>query len=261
MAKRKTSKNTEPAGLELLSNGLLVRKSNMEVVGIHRCADKSDLRHLVIPEGVKSIGDKVFSRHSEIISVRFPESLEKIGALSFWMCNELQKITIPKNVKIIKSSAFQSCGNLVEVKLNEGLLVVEDYAFAGTEVKKLDLPKSVRVLGDNAFERVNAINIRDNSLPHNLMRAISPANWSRYWQYYSCNIPMVVEVSVNKRVIYLPKFMDESDMSLCECALNSGVPELDETSTSMARAVRHHTILLLQRILIFTLLDVNRLMS
>lgn len=228
MAKRKTSKNTEPAGLELLSNGLLVRKSNMEVVGIHRCADKSDLRHLVIPEGVKSIGDKVFSRHSEIISVRFPESLEKIGALSFWMCNELQKITIPKNVKIIKSSAFQSCGNLVEVKLNEGLLVVEDYAFAGTEVKKLDLPKSVRVLGDNAFERVNAINIRDNSLPHNLMRAISPANWSRYWQYYSCNIPMVVEVSVNKRVIYLPKFMDESDMSLCECALNSGVPELDE---------------------------------
>lgn len=83
MAKRKTGKNAKQAGLELLSNGLLVRKSNMEVVGIHRCADKSDLRHLVIPEGVKSIGDKVFSRHSEIISVRFPESLEKIGALSF----------------------------------------------------------------------------------------------------------------------------------------------------------------------------------
>lgn len=35
MAKRKTGKNAEQAGLELLSNGLLVRKSNMEVVGIY----------------------------------------------------------------------------------------------------------------------------------------------------------------------------------------------------------------------------------
>ena len=39
-----------------------------------------------------------------------------------------------------------------EVELNEGLLVVEDYAFAETEIAKLDLPASVRVLGDNAFE-------------------------------------------------------------------------------------------------------------
>lgn len=44
MAKRKRGKNAEQAGLELLSNGLLVRKSNMEVVGIHGSTDKSDLR-------------------------------------------------------------------------------------------------------------------------------------------------------------------------------------------------------------------------
>ena len=107
MAKRKTGKDAELAGLEVLSNGLLVRKSDMEVVGIHRCADKSDLRHLVIPEGVRSIGEKAFSKHSEIISVSFPESLEKIGALSFHMCHELQKVSVPKNVKIIRASAFQ----------------------------------------------------------------------------------------------------------------------------------------------------------
>ena len=70
MAKRKRGKNAEQAGLELLSNGLLVRKSNMEVVGIHGSTDKSDLKHLVIPEGVKSIKDNVFSRHGEIVSVK-----------------------------------------------------------------------------------------------------------------------------------------------------------------------------------------------
>ena len=165
MAKRKTSKDTELAGLEVLSNGLLVRKSDMEVVGIHGCADKSDLRHLVIPEGVRSIGEKAFSKHSEIISVSFPESLEKISASSFWMCNKLRTVSIPKNVKIIKASAFQGCNSLTEVKLAEGLLVIEDYAFAGTEVVKLDIPASVMVLGDNALDNVNAVNIRSADMP------------------------------------------------------------------------------------------------
>lgn len=227
MAKRKTGKDAELAGLEVLSNGLLVRKSDMEVVGIHGCADKSDLRHLVIPEGVRSIGEKAFSKHSEIISVSFPESLEKIGISSFWLCNELRAVSIPKNVKIIKACAFQGCDHLAEVKLNEGLLVVEDYAFAGTEVAKLDLPASVRALGDNALADVNAVNIRSADIPHNLIRAISPADW-HYWKYDSSNTPMTVEISINGRVIYLPKFINESHMGLCECALNSGVPGMEE---------------------------------
>lgn len=228
MAKRKTGKDAELAGLEVLSNGLLVRKSDMEVVGIHGCADKSDLRHLVIPECVKSIGEKAFSKHSEIISVSFPESLEKIGISSFWMCKGLRTVSIPQNVKIIKACAFQGCDHLAGVKLNEGLLVVEDYAFAGTEVAKLDLPESVRALGDNALADVNAVNIRSADMPHNLIRAISPTDWHGYWKYDSFNIPMTVEISINGRVIYLPKFINESHMGLCECALNSGVPEMEE---------------------------------
>ena len=228
MAKRKTGKDAELAGLEVLSNGLLVRKSDMEVVGIHRCADKSDLRHLVIPEGVRSIGEKAFSKHSEIISVSFPESLEKIGALSFHMCHELQKVSVPKNVKIIKASAFQGCNSLTEVKLNKGLMVIESHAFSYTEISKLDLPESVRVLGDSALDNINAVNIRSAGIPHNLIRAVSPADWHGYWKYDSCNIPMTVEISVNGRVIYLPKFVNESDIGLCECALNSGIPEMEE---------------------------------
>lgn len=228
MAKRKTGKDAELAGLEVLNNGLLVRKSDMEVVGIHGCTDESDLRHLVIPEGVRSIGEKAFLGHSEIISVSFPESLEKIGALSFWLCNNLRAVSIPKNVKIIKASAFQGCNHLAEVELNEGLLVVEDYAFEETEVAKLDLPASVRVLGDNALANVNAVNIRSTDMPHNLIRAVSPADWHGYWKYDSFNIPMTVEISINGRVIYLPKFINESHMGLCECALNSGVPEREE---------------------------------
>lgn len=228
MAKRKTGRDAELAELEVLSNGLLIRKSNMEVVGVREHADECELRHLVIPEGVRSIGEKAFSRHSEIISVSFPESLEKISASSFWMCNKLRTASIPKNVKIIKASAFQGCNSLTEVKLTEGLLVIEDYAFAGTEVAKLDLPASVRALGDNALADVNAVNIRSADMPHNLIRAISPADWHGYWKYDYDNIPMTIEISINGRVIYLPKFINESHMGLCECALNSGVPEMEE---------------------------------
>ena len=129
MAKRKTGKDAELAGLEMLSNGLLVRKSDMEVVGIHRCADKSDLRHLVIPEGVRSIGEKAFSKHSEIISVSFPESLEKLAFQASGCVRDCGRSVSPENVKIIKACAFQGCDHLAEVKLNEGLLVVENYDF------------------------------------------------------------------------------------------------------------------------------------
>ena len=87
MEKRKTSKNTEPAELELLSNDLLVRKSNMEVVGIYGCADKNDFRHLVIPEGVKSINDNVFARHNKIVSVSFHESRKgRVGCCRIYPC-------------------------------------------------------------------------------------------------------------------------------------------------------------------------------
>ena len=118
---------------------------------------------------------------------------------------------------------------MTEVKLNEGLLVVENYAFAGTEVAKLDLPASIRALGDNALADVNAVNIRNADMPHNLIRAISPADWHGYWKYDYDNIPMTIEISINGRVIYLPKFINESHMGLCECALNSGIPEMEET--------------------------------
>jgi len=228
MAKRKTGKDAELAGLEVLSNGLLVRKSDMEVVGIHRCADESDLRHLVIPEGVRSIGEKAFLEHSEIISVSFPESLEKIGALSFCMCKRLQTISIPQNVKIIRASAFQGCNNLTDAELNEGLVVIESYTFDDTDVISLDIPASVKVLGDNALSNVNTINIQGTDIPHNLIRAVSPADWHGYWKYDLYNLPMAVEISINGRTIYLPKFINESDIGLSECALNSGILEMEE---------------------------------
>lgn len=228
MAKTKTSKSTELAGLEMLSNGLLVRKSTMEVVGIHKCADKNDLRHLVIPEGIKAIGANIFLEHREILSVSFPESLEAIGDFSFWMCNGLRKVNIPKSVKIIKASAFEGCSSLEEVELNEGLVIIENSAFRDTKVRRVDLPASVRALGDDAFPYINAINIRSTDLPHNLMRAISPEKWYGYMQHDAHNIRMTMEISVNERVIYLPKFIDESSRGLCECALNSGLPEMEE---------------------------------
>ena len=70
------------------------------------------LVHVVISEGIKTIGDFAFVNCKNLETVKLPNSLEDIGDQTFIQCSNLTKINIPPKVTKLGFSGymFQECG-------------------------------------------------------------------------------------------------------------------------------------------------------
>lgn len=99
---------------------------------------------IIIPEGVKSIGNNAFSFQSHITDVVFPESLRSIGIKAFYRCTGLTDINLPYGVK----------------KINE-------YSFAGTRLQHISIPASVEYIHNHTFnygENPQSITIKGRNI-------------------------------------------------------------------------------------------------
>ena len=65
--------------------------------------------HIVIPDGVTSIGDEAFCDCSNLSSVEIPNGVTSIGNKAFWRCSRLSDINIPNGVTSIGNEAFFGC--------------------------------------------------------------------------------------------------------------------------------------------------------
>ena len=68
-----------------------------------------ELRNIVIPDNVKTIGEEAFEGCEKLISVKLGNGLTEIGKAAFNGCRSLNSITIPDNVTAIYQGAFQQC--------------------------------------------------------------------------------------------------------------------------------------------------------
>ena len=72
----------------------------------HLYMNGSEVRDLVIPNSVTSIGNYVFGGCSGLTSVTIPNSVKSIGEVAFKGCSGLTSITIPNSVTSIGDHAF-----------------------------------------------------------------------------------------------------------------------------------------------------------
>lgn len=93
---------------------------------------------IVIPEGVREIGERAFFSDHSVVSVTLPEGLERIGKNAFCMCGRLTSINIPKSVKEIGTAAFDSC----------------------FELSTITQPAEDAILGDDSFLDVPGLSAR-----------------------------------------------------------------------------------------------------
>lgn len=106
-------------GIKEICGGAFYNSDNIEEVdfvpGVSDCVignsafnegQNSQMKHIVLPEGITSLGADCFRNSQHLESIRLPETLKYIGDGCFYDCHALSSITIPENVEKIGKAAF-----------------------------------------------------------------------------------------------------------------------------------------------------------
>ena len=91
------------------------------------------IEHLIISDGVTSIGGGAFSVCSDLVSVTIGKDLVSIGDYAF-MQSGPTSIVFPDNVKTIGARAFEG-GQLTSVTIGKGMTSIGHNAFFGCQVE------------------------------------------------------------------------------------------------------------------------------
>ena len=107
---------------------------------------------VVIPPGVREIGDGAFLDCAGLTSVAIPDGVTRIGDGAFSGCIGLVNVDIPGSVMEIGSETFSGCTSLTGVTIPDGVTHIGDGAFSGCSgLVNVDIPGSVTEIGDGAF--------------------------------------------------------------------------------------------------------------
>jgi hypothetical protein len=85
----------------------------------------SEICGSVIPNGVITIGRRVFENDKTLRSITIPEGAIVIDERAFKGCINLVNINLPQSLQRIGSRAFSGCVNLSGISLPDGVLIDE----------------------------------------------------------------------------------------------------------------------------------------
>ena len=116
-----------------------------------------ELRSVIIPESVTSIGRNAFFRCS-ITDVTIPDSVTSIGGSAFARCSGLTSVSIPGSVTSIGNSAFIGCTSLGGLTIPEGVATIENAAFEScSRLTSVTIPSTITAMGDSVFGYCSAL--------------------------------------------------------------------------------------------------------
>ena len=173
---------------------------------------QSEIKTVIIEDGVTSIGSSAFTRCSNMTSIIIPDSVTSIGDYAFHYCYSLTSVTIPNSVTSIEYGAFATSGGLKTVvyqgnkeqwsnisinsyntyltkaniiygkrySTDNGAIYYLDNeitAYIGTDTE-IEIPaqidgEAITVIGENVFK--NCANLANVTIPSNIMSIGSSA--------------------------------------------------------------------------------------
>ena len=126
-------------GVERIGGGALnkvpyVEEYNGERLLVGHCYVKhfGSGSEVVVPDGIKSIGETAFEGCKTLGRIVLPEGLLTIGNKAFFDCVSLTSVHIPDSVHTIDAGAFAGCSALETVTGGNGLLYVGADIFLNT---------------------------------------------------------------------------------------------------------------------------------
>ena len=134
---------------------------------------------LTIPEGVTSIGNSTFNGCTALTSVTIPNGVTSIGNRAFYDCSALSTIALSQGLTSLGEYAFYNCYNLKAISIPSGVNRIENYTFSNCEsLTSATLPENLEYLGNNAFygcSSLTSINIPKGitTIPNEVFRNCS----------------------------------------------------------------------------------------
>ena len=123
----------------------------------------SNVKKVVIEDGVTSIGESAFFYCSSLTSITIPDSVTSIGDYAFFNCSSLTSITIPDSVTSIGESAFYGCSSLTSITIPNSVTSIGNNTFRLCKsLTIITIPDSVTSIGESAFD--NCKNLKTISL-------------------------------------------------------------------------------------------------
>ena len=130
------------------------------VRAIGDCAFENDnlLESVSIPTTVTYIGSEAFSGCTGLKSITIPDSVMQTGSGILYGCTELTNVQLSSNLTILSSSFFSGCNSLEAITLPSGIVQIGSYAFSGCEkLKDISIPVSVIEIHNSAFYKCNSL--------------------------------------------------------------------------------------------------------
>ena len=118
----------------------------------------SDIKKIIIEDGVMSIGSFAFRRCESLTNVKIPPSVTSIGEGAFYDCTALTAVTIPDSVENIGSWAFEKCTGLTTVSFQrkEPPTAGEDIFISCTGLTNIYIPSCQYLDAYRAVEGLSA---------------------------------------------------------------------------------------------------------
>ena len=108
----------------------------------HLYLNGEEVKDLVIPNSVTSIGNSAFDACYGLTSVTIPNSVTSIDIQAFYACTGLTSATIPSSVTSIGNNAFCGCSSLTSVKVGMASpLSIAEVTFSNRTNATLYVPK------------------------------------------------------------------------------------------------------------------------
>ena len=129
----------------------------------HLYLNGEEIKDLVIPSSVTSIGNWAFCNCTWLTTVTIPESVTSIDSFAFYNCTGLNSVNIPSSVTSIGDWAFVGCSELIDVHITDIAnwcnISFGDNSFTCArhlylneeEIKDLVIPSSVTAIGNWPF--------------------------------------------------------------------------------------------------------------
>lgn len=178
-------------GFGVSSDGrsIVVKDGNLQAVAL------AGLKEFTVPSEVKTIGGSVFS-HSDIRRIVIPEGVTHIGSYAFASCENLESIFLPGTVESSGVDLFENCPKLTRIEgplasddgrcliikdvlvsaaingitqycIQEGVRKIGEEAFYNnTHLEKVSFPSTLTSIRKKAFENCSSLTIID--LPRTL---------------------------------------------------------------------------------------------